>query len=470
MLALRPWTQVARVVPGDCARPAVSLFSNCGAGDYGYRKAGFGFAVMAELVEKRLSVAALNHPCAEPVLGDLRRTWPLVVERYRSTVGDREPWLLCACPPCQGISSANSRRGQGDDVEAGGRDPRNLLILPIVEVARGLKPRAIVVENVPAFLTRKVPHPVSGVGISAASLLVEMLEPEYMVFPFVSDLADYGVPQRRKRAFLTFVRRTITGLDALVGQRRAPYPRPTHSPKEGGEQPISVGKCLEALGLRALDARCVEDASGGSWMHTVPVWSPHHYAMVEAIPAGSGGSAWENDGCPSCGQVQVGELDACCPRCGGPLLRPVVREEDGGMRLVRGFRASSYRRMDPGRPAPAVTTANGTIGSATTIHPVQNRVLSVLECCALQTIPKEFRWTEDKGSNVEPHVVRRMVGEAVPPRFTEMHGRAVRGVLESRWRLAPISIFDRRCERAGRKLGLEAPAGVWVVPSRRNPA
>lgn len=439
--------------PGSWERPSVSLFSNCGAGDYGYWKAGFDFAVMAELEEKRLRVAAANHPHATTVVGDLRRTWPLVVDRYTNLVGDCEPWLLCACPPCQGISSANSRRGQGDDIEAGGRDPRNLLVLPIVEVARKLKPRAIVVENVPAFLTRKVPHPVSGDGISAASLLVGMLEPEYVVFPFLSDLADYGVPQRRRRAFLTFIRRTVAGLDALLVQRRAPYPRPTNSPREGGEQPVSVGRCLDALGLPSLDARSVECAKGESWLHTVPVWSSHHYAMVQAIPAGSGGSAWENECCQSCGIVDVGESDACCPRCGGPLLRPVMREDDGRVRLVRGFRASSYRRMDPGRPAPAVTTANGTIGSATTIHPNQNRVLSVLECCALQTIPEEFRWTKDEDWEVEPHVVRRMVGEAVPPRFTEMHGRAIRGVLEGRWRLAPISAFDHRCVRGGRKLG-----------------
>ena len=443
---------MTRSEPVHWERPAVSLFSNCGAGDYGYRKAGFNFAVMAELVAKRLRVAALNHPSAATVVGDLRQTWPQVVESYKNTVGDCEPWLLCACPPCQGMSSANNRRGRGDDIEAGGRDSRNLLVLPIVEVASRLKPRAIVVENVPAFLTRKVPHPDSGEGVSAASLLVERLAAEYLVFPFLSDLADYGVPQRRRRAFLTFVRRTEAGLDELLGQRRAPYPRPTHDPWEGGEQPVSIENCLKGLGLPPLDASSIDRARGDNWLHTVPVWSPHHYAMVEAIPAGSGGSAWENDRCQSCGEVEVGESDACCPKCGTALLRPVVRDEDGGIRLVRGFRASSYRRMDPNRPAPAVTTANGTIGSATTIHPVENRVLSVLECCALQTIPKEFRWTEGQCQDGAPHVVRRMVGEAVPPRFTQMHGHAVLGVLESRLRVAPISVFDRRCERASRRL------------------
>ena len=432
---------------GSSLRPSVSLFSNCGAGDYGYRAAGFDFVVLAELIPKRLRVAALNHPGASAIAGDLRSTWPSVVEEYLRRTAGEEPWLLSACPPCQGVSSANSRRGQGDDPDAGARDPRNLLVTAIIEVTTKLWPRAVVVENVPAFLTRKVRHPDSGKAISAASLLVEELGHRYAAFPLLCDLAHYGVPQRRRRAFLTFIRRDVPGLRALTAQRRTPYPRTTHDPAHGGEQPVTVGTCLRRLGLPNLDARRKEYATSADPLHAVPVWDQHHYDMVNAIPAGSGKSAWENETCPSCGPVQVDDQDACCPECNGPLLRPIVQELDGTYRLVKGFRASSYRRMHPDSPAPAITTANGTIGSAATIHPTQNRVLSVLECCRLQTIPSSFRWTKD-GWPLELHFVRRMVGEAVPPRFTELHGHAIRSVLEDRWRLAPMSIFDARSERA----------------------
>ena len=433
-------------------RPAVSLFSNCGAGDFGYKSAGFNFVVLAELVAKRLRVAELNHPNAGAVVGDLRKTWKEVVDCYRERGRDHSPWLLSACPPCQGMSSVNSRRGRGSDVEAGGRDARNLLILPIVAVAKELDPRVIVVENVPAFLSRRVPHPVTGEGISAASLLIRMLLDRYAVFPFLSDLADYGVPQRRRRTFLTLVRRDVAGLESLVAQRRAPYPRASHDPSQGGEQPITVAACLERLSLPTLDAKSGDAAKSDVDLHCVPVWSSHHYDMVDAIPAGSGGNAWENNVCSSCGLVDVEDSDAECPLCGGPLARPVLKDVDGRYRLIRGFRASSYRRMDPNRPAPAITTANGTIGSANTIHPSQNRVLSALECCHLQTIPDTFRWNNGDAWPLEVHVVRRMVGEAVPPRFTELHGRAVRGVIEDDWRLAPISIYDARCRRAAEKL------------------
>ena len=278
---------------------------------------------------KRLRVAELNHPGAAAVAGDLRITWPAVVREYWKRSRGEEPWLLSACPPCQGMSSANSHRGRGDDVAAGARDPRNLLVSSIVEVATKLWPRAVVVENVPAFLTRKVPHPESGKATSAASLLVETLEERYVAFPFLCDLAHYGVPQRRRRAFLTFIRRDIPGLSPLLSQQRAPYPRATHDPAQSGEQPISVGAHLGALGLPRLDAGSRESATSKEPLHAVPVWSKHHYEMVAAIPPRSGKSAWENDECPSCGSVEVETTDAACPKCQGPLLRPVVQEPDG---------------------------------------------------------------------------------------------------------------------------------------------
>jgi DNA (cytosine-5)-methyltransferase 1 len=82
--------------------PSVSLFSNCGAGDIGYAQAGFTFEVMAELDERRLSVALLNHPTATGVPGDLRETLPAVVSAYRTTRGKARLALLAACPLVRG--------------------------------------------------------------------------------------------------------------------------------------------------------------------------------------------------------------------------------------------------------------------------------------------------------------------------------------------------------------------------------
>lgn len=208
--------------------PAVSLFSNCGAGDVGYARAGFRFKVLAELHQRRLDVAVLNHPEADPIGGDLRITWPKVVASYRRSMGDRPPALLSACPPCQGLSSAQSRRGCADDPDAGSRDKRNLLVEVIAEVGRALCPRLIVVENVLSFMTRKVRHPDTGEPISAARLLLDRLHQDYAPFALRTNLADFGVPQMRRRAFIVLVRRDEPGLPRLTKAGRAPFqPRPT---------------------------------------------------------------------------------------------------------------------------------------------------------------------------------------------------------------------------------------------------
>src|SRR5204863_3887466 len=111
------------------------------------------------------------------------------------------------------------------------------------------------------------------------------------------------------------------------------------------------------------------------------------------------------------------------------LARPVVQEADGGYRFVNGFRTSSYTRMCPDLPAATITTASGFIGSDKTIHPWENRVLSPRECAYLQTFPASFRWG-DTLTRYGQSNVRRMIGEAVPPRFTRAHGRVLRALLE----------------------------------------
>lgn len=436
---------------------AVSLFSNCGAGDVGYRRAGFRFEVMAELQQRRLDVALLNHPGAEGVVGDLRETWPRVIEAYRRKAGRARPALLAACPPCQGMSTARGGRGREHDADAGTKDHRNLLVSVIGKVAKALRPRIIVVENVEAFLTRRVRHPQTKKPISAAKLLAKLLARDYELAPVVTDLADFGIPQNRKRAFLTFIHREEPGTAWLAESARFPYPRQTHGGGTGVPV-VTVVEAFQAANLRSLDAASSELAADpDDKMHAVPVWTDRRYEMAQAIPPGSGRSAWQNDVCSACGSTTTDRKACVCSACGAVLPRPVVVEDGKPPRLVRGF-LTSYRRMPANSPAPTVTTASGHIGSDFTIHPTENRVLSIRECGVLQTFPRTFAW----GKALKlwgTTSVREMIGEAVPPRFTELHGRALVSVLECRLKgLALLSAFDDRVTAAQRRLEREPRA------------
>ena len=442
---------------------AISLFSNCGAGDLGFAAAGFRFSVMAELVESRLDVALLNHPGAVGVPGDLNVTWPQVVERWRDGRGSAPPALLAACPPCQGMSTARGRRGNEADPDApGSRDLRNLLVLPIARVAEALRPSVVVVENVPAFLSRLVTDPATGCATSAATILIRLLGDRYDAYPFVADLADFGVPQTRKRCFVTFVRRDLAAARQLSKTGAAPYP----VPKGAGD--TALGTALESFELPSLDASATDTAqSSVHGMHFVPVWPPARYDMVAAVPPGSGASAWQNNDCPSCEAERIDAEAAVCPQCGETLPRPVIRDEFGSLRLINGFRRGSYRRMDPKRPAATITTASGRIGASRTIHPFQNRVLSPLECALLQTIPRDFDWG-DTLQSCGVCELRAMIGEAVPPMFTEHHGEVLNDLLADPPVLKrAIRLPNERSAAASARLRRNAPDALADEPRRQ---
>lgn len=438
---------------------AVSLFTNCGAGDFGFAAAGFSFEVMAEIDPRRLSVALLNHSAASGVPGDLRETLPDVVKAYRRRVGSEAPALLAACPPCQGMSSAQSARGLGDDADAGSRDARNLLVQVVADAVHELAPRALVVENVQAFLTRKVRHPRTAEPVSAADYLIGELEADYDAYPLLADLADFGVPQTRKRSFLTFIRRDEEAADILERRLRAPYPWPSHAGSPDAR--VRLKDALASFGLPPLDARASDSATSEEAMHVVPVWPAGRYRMISTIPPDTGRSAWENDHCTKCGRRARDRSRPRCSGCGTILPRPVVKEQDGSLRLVTGFR-TSYRRMASDEPASTITTASGHVGSDRTIHPWENRVLSPLECALLQTFPASFKWGDALGQWGHTNV-RAMIGEAVPPLFTQKHGRVLAHLLRGIPPRLALSARDQRVVAAQR--ALERSSRVMAAPT-----
>jgi len=439
--------------------PAISLFSNCGAGDLGFRRARFQFLLMAELLSERLEICRWNHQDFEDartlpeenfVEGDLRTTWKEVCGRWKITMGEEaSPALLSACPPCQGMSTARSGIGRGNDLESGDQDERNLLVEVIADVTRCLKPKLVVVENVPAFLTRQVPHPESGEGISAARLLCEDLSGNYIPFPFLVDMADYDVPQHRQRTFVTFVRRDQDFLTHLREAGKHPYPKPA-------AERVELGDFLEEEDFTELDSH--QNTNGEDKMHVVPSLPEERRRLISAISE-PGGSAWEN-GCDNCGADDIGEDAALCPECEEVLPRPTT-EGENGPRLIKGFRRSSYRRMPLDAPAPTVTTASNRVGSDYTIHPTEDRLMSPKECARLQKFPKDFRWRD---SDTDVHaidkfgvgMVREVIGEAIPPEFTRQHGEVLANLLKGNLEeVELIASGDERCTKAEEKLGLK---------------
>jgi len=95
--------------------------------------------------------------------------------------------LLVGGTPCQSFSVAGQRAGLDD--------PRGNLTLEFARLARRVRARWIVWENVPGVLS-------SDGGRDFAAILTAFRECGYSVCYRVLDAQHYGVPQRRRRVFL----------------------------------------------------------------------------------------------------------------------------------------------------------------------------------------------------------------------------------------------------------------------------
>jgi DNA (cytosine-5)-methyltransferase 1 len=405
---------------------AVSLFSGAGLSDFGYRLAGFHFKGHVESDESRAVVGKPNFPSSTWLVNRLPRDRDAVLAGLRTALAGQRPALLTVTPPCQGMSSSNPSRGRRHSDKSAQQAERNRLILETIPFAQALQPRIIVAENVRPVITLRLEEN------GRLATVIEHLQrglPDYEVFHGVIDVADYGIPQTRRRAVVVAVRTSEPWIEALRSKGLVPWPSRSHTEARSPHlHPwISISTWLEAMSYEPLDATSKSASRGTHALHRVPFYDDDRYLQISDIHAGSGHSAYQNDRCPDCGFEPVARGIANCSACGAVMRNRPYRVEDGQARLVRGFH-SSYRRINPDRPAPTVTTNTSHLGSDIKIHPTQNRVMSTLECADLQTVPRSFDWSGAL-DNRRHYLIRNVIGEAFPTYFTYLHGNLLARLL-----------------------------------------
>ncbi len=402
---------------------AISLFSAVGLSDLGYSRSGFNFLLHAEALPYRACVGQDNWPESHWIVGDVstKASEIIKVVKAKSTAPLD---LLVATPPCQGMSSSNPTRGKRSTAEAEKHHDKNKLLLSIVPIAKALKPRFIVAENVRQLITQ----PLEGESCSIVEKFEAALKRQYVIYKSVIDVADYGVPQGRKRSIIVAVRADEACLPALNHAQVFPWPKATHGTDLIPH--VNVRAWMEYMEYDPLDSRSPDTARSTHPLHSVPVYQGDRYLQISSIPPHSGKSAYENDECPDCGHhpIEIGLVR--CPECANLLRnRPYVYLKGSAPRLISGFK-SSYRRMASEKPAATISTGSSHVGSDYKIHPFEHRVLSALECADLQTIPRSYNWKRtfvDRRS----YLVRQAIGEAFPPYFTYLHGSLLKQLLNN---------------------------------------
>jgi DNA (cytosine-5)-methyltransferase 1 len=416
------------VLNAKCANPdrglnAVSLFSGGGLSDLGYQEAGFKFVAQLELDPSRASLCQKNFPNSKVFIGDIKKKRTELMN-YLSKFGDVD--LMSLTPPCQGMSSSNPGRGKASDPHSS--DERNTLLLEALPIIKSLKPKIVIVENVPQLFNRMVKYKKKSGKLLA--IFSEGIDKNYTIVTAIVQMADFGVPQDRKRAVLVAIRKDQGFSDKLINNPASALPIPSYAKlKTNNSLPwITLSSWLTMMGYPQLDAKTKEASCDKSdSLHIVPAYPADRYNMILDIPPNSGKNAYQNSTCHSCGKTDVLEGRIYCPKCKKPMLnRPFVKTR-GRFRLIKGF-ASSYRRMHPDRPSATITTASSHIGSDYKIHPWENRVLSMRECADLQTLPRKYDFSLAFQLN-KKYLIRQVIGEALPPWFTYQHGLILKQLL-----------------------------------------
>ena len=243
--------------------------------------------------------------------------------------------VLIAGPPCQGFSTL------------GRRDPtdvRNELCLAILPLVAASKPNIVVVENVVPFLSS--PH--------WLRLARSLRARGYTVRTWELEAADFGTPQRRRRAF-------------------------TVASRTGAILPPTPGTVRRAAGdVLSMPERMIDR---GDPMHYAPIPSGIGAIRIPLIPARGDRR-----------DLVLNAPELCPPS----WFRLGSQATDG------------WGRMDPDAPANTLRCTFQNPSKGRYIHPLEDRVISLREGARLQGVPDEWTFCGDALP------ISRQIGNGVP--------------------------------------------------------
>lgn len=313
----------------------VDLFSGCGGMTRGFEDSGAFRSVFAvEFDRDAAATYAAN-------FGDHVACGPI-----EDVAAFPAADVVIGGPPCQGFSPLNR--------EAVGFERRGLW-REYLRALEAIEPRAFVMENVPELLR-------------SAEFAEFQRQAEALGFEVEAEIlnaADFGVPQRRRRAIVIGTR---SGAPAM--------PSPTHA--EG--RWTTFRDAVDGLPLQP---------DGKHW-HRPRKPRPESVRRYKAVPR-DGGDRFAMQ--RNLDRAGLGDL---VPRC--------WREKPRGTTDVFG-------RLWWDRPALTIRTEFYKPEKGRYLHPSANRPITVREAARLMSFPDDFVLPEDQAMSS----IARQVGNAVPP-------------------------------------------------------
>lgn len=237
-------------------------------------------------------------------------------------------------------------------------DPSKDLIIEMLRLVCSIQPRAVIIENVPGLANDE----------NFANFRIGLKQAGYQSEYAVLNASQFGVPQRRKRLILV----------ALRG-REIPLGWSNHNNKRRTVR--------DAIGNLALAG------TSGDVLHDIPEnRTPAMMSRIRATPK-NGGSRHDISS----------ELQCTCHT------------------NIDGFR-DVYGRMAWDDISPTITGGCTNPSRGRFLHPEEDRAITLREAALLQTFPKKYKFSLDRGKE---HVARQ-IGNAFPPEMIRPIARVIR--------------------------------------------
>ncbi|RXK18390.1 DNA cytosine methyltransferase [Macrococcus sp. DPC7161] len=357
----------------------IDLFSGAGGLSRGFMDAGFNVVLGIDFDDAALKTFKENHGNSEILKLDLFNhdninTIVDYVENKNITVD-----VLVGGPPCQGFSLAGKREEF---------DERNVLYTAMVKAASRLKPKVIVLENVPGMLTLYNGAGAKRVIEDFSSIGYDVMSPKILYAP------DYGVPQIRKRVFFIMLLK-----DQFKNKFSYPVPQINESDYINCEDAIS-------------DLPTLENATDCSLGQIFEYENEPQSSYQELMRKNS---TIIHNHIPTNHTVETKKLISLVPE--GKNYKSLPKE----ILEKRVFKYNeALTRYHSKKPSRTIDT-----GHRTHFHYKWNRIPTVRENARLQSFPDDFIFYGNKQEQY------RQVGNAVPPLLGKAIAVKVKEVLEN---------------------------------------
>lgn len=307
-------------------------------------------------------------------------------ETLINILGNDKLTLLAGGPPCQGFSTMGKRKSG---------DKRNGLVDAFLDVISKTNPKVVIMENVTGLNSM-----IHETGLKYPDYIKKFLDeinPGYFVAKVLLNGLEYGLAQTRRRVFFICIRKDIWNkeldfekefltildtykVDEVNVLRNVIYDLPRLESEEGEEETIVDGKIIYNHNVFKYSEILLKRFSfvkpGGGLRDIPDEYLPDHLLKVRRGAYGNG-----------------------------------------------GLEKNVYGRMEWDKPSGTVVAGIRKITCGRFVHPENDRLLTVRECARIQGFPDNYKLN---GSMTEQYT---LVGNAVPPRFSEILGDAIIKIL-----------------------------------------